>query len=132
MEDQLGIALVKEACRLCGGEVNDAIIMNRKLSKKNAKKVEELHGKVIGYAKEPCKDCKEAMTKGLLMIGVIEEKTEDEDNPWRSGHQWVIKKEKAEELFGENVAVQGAVFVDIKAAKQMGLPVYDLTPKGSA
>lgn len=132
MEDKLGIAMVKEACRLCGAEVNDTIVMNTKLSKKNAKEVEALNGKIIGYAKDPCKDCQNAMSQGLLMIGVIEEKTEDEDNPWRSGHQWVIKKERAAEIFGEEVSIQGAVFIDIKAAKQMGLPVYDLTPKGSA
>ena len=49
-ESTLGVALVKEACPLCGALSDGPIVMNKRLSKSMAKRVEELHGKTIGYS----------------------------------------------------------------------------------
>jgi hypothetical protein len=38
-----------------------------------------MNGKVIGYMKEPCKECQEMMKQGFLLIGVIGKLTEDEN-----------------------------------------------------
>lgn len=120
-EHTLGVALVKEACQLCGKTEDGPIILNTHLTEKNAKEVEEMNGKVIGYMKGPCKECKELMKQGFLLIGYIEEKTDDKTNPYRSGNQWVIKREAAEEMFAD--CSKGAAFIDMKAAEQIGLPI---------
>lgn len=132
MEKKLGISLTKEACPICTAEEDGPIVMNTVLSEKKAKEVENMHGKVIGYMKEPCARCQELMSKGFLLVGVIEEKSDDPKNPWRSGHQWVITNEKAAEMFDDEMLPQGAAFIDIKVAEKLGLPVMDLTSKGDA
>lgn len=128
----LGIALVKEACPLCGAAEDGPIVMNTRLSKRMAEKVEAMHGKVVGYMDKPCKTCQNLLDQGFLLIGVIEEKTDDKSNPWRSGHQWVVTHDYADRLFQGNPPKIGTAFMDIKAAKEIGLPVADLTPKGEA
>lgn len=123
-DNKLGVALVKEACPLCGKTEDGPIIMNTRLTNKMARKVEELHGQVIGYMDKPCKECQEYMSKGFLLIGVIDEKTEDKTNPYRSGNIWVIKHEAAEKMF--NDTSKGAAFIDVKAAEQIGLPFENI------
>lgn len=68
------------------------LVMNTRLSKGEADKVKELHGKTVGYMKEPCSECKDLMTKGILCIGVDESKTDDMRNPYRSGRIVVISE----------------------------------------
>lgn len=131
-KNEIGVALVKEACPICGAAHDGPIVMNRTLSEHRAKKVEALHGKVVGYMDKPCDDCQKLMDQGFLLIGVIEEKTDDKSNPWRSGHQWVVTHDYANRLFDGEPPTIGMSFIDIKMAKAIGLPVADLTPKGDA
>ena len=43
--------------------------MNQRLSEKNAKEINfSMHKQAIGYAQEPCDECKELMTKGYILI----------------------------------------------------------------
>ena len=62
MSDKLGVSLVKYLCPICGNEAEEGIIMNSLLTKKNAKAVEQLHGKTIGFAEHPCKECSNIKT----------------------------------------------------------------------
>ena len=87
-----------------------------------AKKVEALNGKTIGYSNEPCKSCKDIMAQGFLLIGVVESKTTDHKNSYRSGNQWGIKKEAAIEMFGEEMCKKGVAFIDVLIANEIGLP----------
>ena len=119
-----GVALVKEACPLCGALQDGPIVMNTRLTEGYAKKVEDLNGKVIGYSDKPCETCADLMTKGFLLIGVDEEKSQgDMENPYRSGHQWVITNEAAERMFDEQARTKGAAYIDIKMASQLGFPI---------
>lgn len=122
----LGVALVKEVCPVCTQETDGPILMNTRLSESKAKQVEDLHGKVIGFSKEPCPKCKEDMKKAFMFIGAIEEKSDDPKNPYRSGHIWGIKHEVAKEMIqDEKVLKLGFCLIDLKAAKAMGLPIFD-------
>lgn len=123
MENKFEVALVKKACPICGKLVDGPIVINTMLTEKCANEVKELHGKTIGYSEEPCSECKDFMNKGFLVIGVIGEKTDDKSNPYRSGNQWVIKNEVAHEIFGEKFCSKGAGFIDVKDAKNIGLPL---------
>jgi len=122
-DNKVGIALTKEACPACATLVDGPIMMNTKLTDKDAKEVEGLHGKVIGYLDKPCDNCQELMSKGFLLIGVDEDQTEDENNPYRSGNQWVIKEEIADKVFPDVSKELGYAFIGIKVAQAIGLPV---------
>jgi len=124
----LGIALTKEACPLCGKAVDGPIIINRRLSSYHAKQVEEMHGKVVGFMKEPCTECQDLMKQGFLLIGYVEAKSGDcsPENIYRSGNQWVIRKEAAEKMFPGKDLSKGAMFFPVEAAHQMGFPDCNL------
>ena len=121
-ESTLGVALVKEACPLCGALSDGPIVMNSILSEERAKEVKALNGKTIGYSEEPCKECKSVMEQAFLIIGIVEAKTNDNSNPYRSGNQWGIKKEAAIEMFGEEMCKKGVAFIDILIANEIELP----------
>jgi len=46
----------------------------------------------FGPNSEPCAECRKHMEMGIILISVDESKTDDEQNPWRSGG-WVVVKE---------------------------------------
>ena len=123
-EEKFAVALAKEACPLCGKLSNGPIIMNTRLTRADANKVKEYHNEVIGFTKKPCEECQDMMTKGILLIGVIEAKTDDPKNPYRSGNRWVVRKEFIERIFSretaEKVITKGCCFFSAEAAVQLG------------
>lgn len=125
-ENKLGVALAKELCPICAKQIDGPILMNTRLTPGEAKKVEELHGQVIGWSKEPCDECKEMKAKGFILIGAVEKKTTDATNPYRSGNIWVVHPSVATDLFGENPPKSGVAFIDVNVAQQMGLPDVNL------
>lgn len=131
-DKEIGVALVKEACKICGKTFDSSILMNSQLSKRKAEEVESLHGKVVGYSEEPCDDCKKLCEQGFVIIGVIKELTDDKSNPYRSGNIWVIKNEAAKDIFGEEMGSKSACFLDIQDAINLGLPVDNINPIGES
>lgn len=127
MSNKLGVALTKTLCPICTIEMDGDILLNTKLTENEAKKVEDLHNQVIGWSKIPCTSCQELMTKGFILIGAVEAKTEDVTNPYRSGNIWVVKQEVADNLFKPNPAPSSGVsFIDVNVAKEMELPNVNL------
>lgn len=120
-KNTLGVALVKRACFLCGKIEDAEIVMNTVLVESLAKKVEDMHGQVVGYLDKPCEECRGMMSKGFLLIGVIEAKTEDRRNPYRSGNQWVITRDAAMKMFKHEDLKKGAAFIDVDVARNIGL-----------
>lgn len=116
--------MTKLGCPLCAKPIDGDIIMNTRLTKSMAEKVEELDGQVIGISNEPCDECKDLMSKGFLLIAIDPEKTDDLSNPWRTGRQWFIKNEAAERMFGD--ISKGAGFIPEDIAKEMGFPFEDI------
>lgn len=120
------VALIKEACPLCGKAIDGPIIIGRTAVTREDNKVERMHGRVVGMSKEPCSECKEIMEKAFLLVGVVESKTDDKNNPYRSGNIWGVRKEVAKKMFGEEMFSKGAAFIDVNIAQQMGLPDVNL------
>ena len=126
MENKLGVALVNELCPVCTKQVNGTVVLNTKLTEKAAKKVEEMHNQNV-WSKELCDECKEMKSKGFILIGAVEAKTNDATNPYRSGNIWCVKQEVAEQLFAPHGAPKsGIAFVDVTVAAQMQLPGVNL------
>jgi hypothetical protein len=125
-EDKVGVALAKEACPVCAKSFDGPILMNTRLSGKNAKDVEALHGQIIGFRDAPCDECKELLTKGFVLIGIEQDKTEDMSNPYRSGHMWCISKESAEGMFPDaHLRRLGYACIDVNVAESIGLPIFE-------
>jgi hypothetical protein len=126
----LGVALTKEACPLCGKLENGALLMNTRLNKSQADKVNKLHGKVIGYMKKPCNECNEIMSKAILIVGCVEAKTDDRSNPYRSGNIWGITEEAVRKIFSsekaEEVIKKRTCFLSVEAAYKLGFPDCNL------
>ena len=125
-EDKVGVALAKEACPVCAKTMDGPILMNTKLSGKNASEVKALHGQIIGFKDIPCDECKELLNKGFVLIGINAEKTDDMSNPYRSGHMWCISTKSAEEIFPDpNLRRLGYACIDVNLAENIGLPIFE-------
>ena len=123
---KVGTALIHELCPVCTKEMDSSILINTKLSERAAADVEKLHG-IVKWSPEWCEDCKDMKTKGFILIGAVEAKTDDATNPYRSGNIWVVTQEVAEELFAPHGAPKsGVAFVDVTIASQMELPGVNL------
>ena len=89
-ENTFEVALTK--CYLCG-EGSD-ILMNTRLTEKNAKDIKRMDGKVVSTV--PCTKCKDLMKERVLLIEVDNESSDEgwhlqePPNPYRTGHTvWV-------------------------------------------
>lgn len=90
--NNLGVSIVKYLCPVCGKESDEGIIMNSLLTKKNAKAVEELHGKAIGFADHACEECAKYKDDAVFFIGIDANKSQS-DNLYRTGQLVGIRKD---------------------------------------
>lgn len=126
MADNFEVALTR--CYFCGQ--GNEIILNTRLTPAEAKKVKELHDKVLHM--EPCPQCKEHMSKGVILITIDTAKSgkdwekERMPNPYRTGGFFVVKDSLIERAFTHPGALKFAkekrfLFIEHEAAVQMGL-----------
>lgn len=121
------IALAKEACRLCGKIEDGPILIKKRAVKADNNEFEDkLHGKTIGYMEKPCKDCQEIMDRAFLLIGIVEAKTDDHNNPYRSGNKWGITLKAAQRMLGKDNCKKGIAFIDVLVAQEIGFPNVNL------
>lgn len=118
-EPKIGVALTK--CFICGED--DCIVINTKLTKKHAEEVEKMNG--MSISKEPCPKCREHMKNGVILISVDEDKSDDMNNPWRTGGWWVIKSDAVGRLLKKELADQllksRVGFIEHEMAEGIGL-----------
>lgn len=77
--------------------------------------------------KEPCDNCRELMGRGIILISVDESKSEDRQNPWRSGGWCVVKDEAVRRMITtpellDAVLEKRMAFVPDDAWDKIGLP----------
>ena len=127
MSNKLGVALTKILCPVCTKKMDGDILLNTRLTEGAAKKVEAMNNQVVGWSKTLCPDCSDMKSKGFILIGAVEAKTQDVTNPYRSGNIWVVKQEVADDLFKPNGApASGIAFIDVNVAKEMALPEVNI------
>lgn len=125
MSDKLGVALVKYICPICGQAKEDLqrIVLNNRLTKADAQRVESMHNQVVGFSDEPCKECQSYIDQGaFFIIGVDSDKLEDKNNPYRSGHLVGIKK--SSEFYKhlpEEYKHKDALFMDYREMEKLGM-----------
>lgn len=92
-ENRIGVALTR--CYYCGE--GDRIVLNTRLTPEHARRVEEMHDKVIDM--DPCQKCKDLMSQGIIIITIDSEKSgegwekSDTPNPHRTGGFFVLTEE---------------------------------------
>lgn len=125
MEERFGVALVKRVCPICGKEVESAseILIGKRASKKNAQRINEMNGQVVGFTEKPCEECQSYIDKGaFFIIGVDADKTDDFKNPYRTGHLVGISRES--EFFKalpEDYQKKNAAFMDYREMMAYGM-----------
>ena len=127
-DNKLGVALVKELCPVCCKEIDGPIIMNTRLTKKNAEEVENLHNKVVGFANHCCEECSKYKDKAVFFVSIDESKSSSDSlkNLYRTGKISGIKKESdiVESCKNYIVTIEDGtqiVFIDEKFGKKLGV-----------
>lgn len=93
------VALTK--CYYCGGD--NQVVLHKRFGD-----VSELNGKVIDMT--PCSECAEHMKKGILLITIDLDKSEDKwyeqrlPNPFRTGTFAVVKDEAIKRVFNPEIS----------------------------
>ena len=93
--NNLEVSLVKELCPVCCKEMDGPIIMNTVLTEKHAKKVKDLHNKVVGFANHCCEECSKYKDEAVFFVGIDASKSSKDslENLYRTGKISGIKKE---------------------------------------
>lgn len=128
MENNLAVALVKELCPVCCKEMDGPIIMNKRLTKPQKQKVDNMNGKVIGFADHCCEECAKYKDKAVFFIGIDEDKSSKGSlqNLYRTGQIAGIKKdsnivENSKDFIVKLKDGTQIVFIDEKAGKEIGI-----------
>lgn len=104
MKDRIfSAALVKRLCPICAEEFDAEIVLNKRLTKSQAQKVEKLHGKVVGYTDKVCEKCAKDITKEGVYLIEYDPNKSDESIPFRTGRIIGIKKEAFERIFNKDI-----------------------------
>jgi hypothetical protein len=127
--DKLEVALTK--CYFCGGD--HQIVLNKRLTRRDAAQVKEMHGKVIDMT--PCNECQSLMDQGVILIAIDLDRSdpgwdrEDMPNPYRTGGWWVVTDEGIKRILPPELAEWAIqhrwMFIDYRAAAMMNLPLPD-------
>lgn len=79
---------------------------------------------------EPCDECREHMTKGILLMSMDLTRSKDLNNPYRTGGWVIITEEAFRRIFGGAEADKAMkhrwTFIEDAAWDQLGLPRGDL------
>jgi hypothetical protein len=133
--NNFAVALTK--CFFCIEDYE--IVLNSRLTKKDAEQVEAMHGKIINM--EPCPKCQEWMSKDVLLISVRNDslaeissayKEKRMPNPYRTGRLVVITDDAIKRLLdaptAESIIKRRWCFIPDDAWNKMGLG--DLAKQG--
>ena len=123
ISEDFGLALAKELCPICAKEIDGPILMGTVLSKKNAQKVNEMHGKVIGWSPKPCPECQKHIDNGVFfVIGIDIEKSNDDDGLYRSGNIVGLKSDcDFVKSLSEKQKEHHAIYMDFREMIRCGI-----------
>ena len=127
MSKDLSAGIVYELCPICGKNANSSIIMNKILSPKYAKQIEELNGKAVGFSKDACEECSKHKDECIYVISIDSSKSDSKslEGLYRTGQIVGIRKDfqlfvdHPEMIITTDNGVQFC-FIDEEVGKQIG------------
>lgn len=119
-----------EQCFYCMKDVGVILFGKMKANRRTGERDPEAPRQVcFGPNSEPCDECKGLMKQGVMLVSVDEEKSTDNENPWRTGNVAVVRDEAVErweELFGrdmvEHILARRFSFISDPVWEMLGLP----------
>lgn len=99
-EKNFEVALIR--CWFCGKE--KGLIMNTRLTKKDAQQVRECDGEVVDL--EPCDDCKKLMEQGVMLFEITRVPDNPQELPERTGRITVVRDRAFENFPDRDYAEQ--------------------------
>lgn len=118
LSDRFGVNPSIETCFFCGKD--KGLILFGKL------KDDVEAPRQICMNHEPCDECVGFMKQGVILISVDESKTDDPQNPWRSGCGVVVSEDfirrTVQPELAEQILKQRVSFVPDEAWDLLGLP----------
>lgn len=115
-----------EQCFYCLKDVGVVLFGEMKRDAEAPRKV------CLGPDSDPCTECLGHMEKGIILISADEDKTTDEQNPWRSGGWVVVKEDVVKRLnlsqaHEEQILNKRAAFLTDETWEMLGLPKGEAT-----
>lgn len=106
--DNFEVSLVQYACPVCGKSCEDAVVMNKILTEDNAKKVKDLHKKIIGYSDHLCEECSKYKENAVFLIEIDSEKSDMKsmETMYRTGKYATIKSDSKLVKDAENFIIK--------------------------
>jgi uracil DNA glycosylase len=121
LSEKHGVNPAIPLCFFCLKSKNELILAGKMKNDQEAPKN-------MVWDKRPCTECEGWMKQGIILISVDESKTEDNENPYRSGGWAVVKDdlikrvlEKSPELL-EDILRKRVAFMPDEAWDIIGLP----------
>lgn len=118
LSEKHGVNPTIPVCFYCGKDKNEVILAGKMKDDVEAPK------KAV-WDRVPCDECKKWMEQGIIIIIIDEDKTEDMDNPFRTGQFAVVSDEAFTKSFSGEAAELAAktryCFIVIEAAEKAGL-----------
>lgn len=100
-EDKFAVSMASYLCPCCLKEDN-VILMNQKLTKKEAEKVKQAHGACLGFG-DVCSDCQKLVDDGFIaLVPLNQEKYKEGFIELLTKPLWV-KKHIAEDMFKQTI-----------------------------
>lgn len=120
LSPQYGVNPALEQCFVCMKDVG-VVLFGRLRDDAEAPR------KVCLPGREPCDECKGYMEQGVILISVDESKTDDPQNPWRSGG-WIVVRDAAIKRLISNAELRDHIlkkrvaFIPDQAWDALGFP----------
>lgn len=122
MSEDFGLALAKELCPICAKEIDGPIVIGQVLSKKNAQKVNEMNGKVIGWSRKPCPECQKFIDDGIFFVIGIDIEKSTEKGLYRSGNIVGLKSDcDFVKSLTEEQRKHNAIYMDFREMIRCGM-----------
>ena len=128
MSNNLEVSLVKELCPVCCKEMDGPIVLNSILTENEAKKVKDLHNKVIGFADHCCEECAKYKDEAVFFVSIDASKSSKNslEELYRTGKISGVKKEAdiIKSCKDYIITIKDGtqiIFIDEEAGKNLGV-----------
>ena len=116
------VAMAKHACRICNNTEEFILLATKYKDGEPVEDLSPLHNQVVGFIEGgKCKNCIDLYKDTIVLVVCDDEKSEDHNNPWRTGEIIQIKKKSqfGHHLLSNNLVKNDLAYIDEKYAEEL-------------